>query len=317
MVGGVTPGKGGTTHLDLPVYNSVHEAVAATGATALSVKGLVAGSVVTDGSGGNSATASGPDDSIDLTGWTLSALALTAPVGSSATLAFTATNTVAGDSQSTVQYLNVVTGTTLLGGTAGTDTLIATALGATLLSGGAGNDALTGGAGNDRLEGGANDDSLSGAGGKDILIGGAGIDTLTGGAGADVFVWRFADRGTPSSPSIDRITDFDASLPTSGGDVLDLRDLLQGAAHLGTDPGNLESYLDILVTGSGPSVVTSIRISTTGGFTGGNYNSSIEDQRIVLQGVDIRSSLGLLPGATEAQILQDLLTKNKLIVDGP
>lgn len=30
MVGGVTPGKGGTTHLDLPVYNSVHEAMAET-----------------------------------------------------------------------------------------------------------------------------------------------------------------------------------------------------------------------------------------------------------------------------------------------
>ena len=34
MVGGVTPGKGGTSHLNLPVFNSVHEARAATGANA-------------------------------------------------------------------------------------------------------------------------------------------------------------------------------------------------------------------------------------------------------------------------------------------
>ena len=26
MVGGVTPGKGGQVHLDLPIFNSVHEA---------------------------------------------------------------------------------------------------------------------------------------------------------------------------------------------------------------------------------------------------------------------------------------------------
>ncbi|MGH8037924.1 MAG: succinate--CoA ligase subunit alpha [Stenotrophomonas sp.] len=34
VVGGVTPGKGGTTHIDLPVFNTVADAVAATGADA-------------------------------------------------------------------------------------------------------------------------------------------------------------------------------------------------------------------------------------------------------------------------------------------
>ena len=34
MVGGVTPGKGGSTHLNLPVFNSVEEAIIATKAEA-------------------------------------------------------------------------------------------------------------------------------------------------------------------------------------------------------------------------------------------------------------------------------------------
>ncbi len=37
MVGGVTPGKGGTTHLDLPVYDTVDEAIAKTGANASAI----------------------------------------------------------------------------------------------------------------------------------------------------------------------------------------------------------------------------------------------------------------------------------------
>ncbi len=37
MVGGVTPGKGGGEHLDLPIFNSVHEAMDKTGANATAI----------------------------------------------------------------------------------------------------------------------------------------------------------------------------------------------------------------------------------------------------------------------------------------
>ena len=69
-----------------------------------------------------------------------------------------------------------------------------------------------------------------------MLIGGAGNDILTGGGGADVFQWVLADRGANGTPAIDSIRDFDT---VNGSDKLDLRDLLQGETHVGTDPGTL------------------------------------------------------------------------------
>ncbi len=46
LVGGVTPGKGGTTHIGLPVFNTVKDAVRATGATATGI--LVPGPFAAD-----------------------------------------------------------------------------------------------------------------------------------------------------------------------------------------------------------------------------------------------------------------------------
>ncbi|MGI9305379.1 MAG: succinate--CoA ligase subunit alpha, partial [Gammaproteobacteria bacterium] len=37
VVGGVTPGKGGTSHLDLPVFDTVDEAIKATSANASAI----------------------------------------------------------------------------------------------------------------------------------------------------------------------------------------------------------------------------------------------------------------------------------------
>ena len=300
---------------DLAVANdgdAVKLTLAATNYTALSISGLNAGMVVTDGTAGHTVTATGTDSAIDLTGWNLDTLSLSGAGTGSALLVFNATNTVGDESHSATQYLNLVNGTSLVAGGAGNDVLTGTA-GADLLVGNAGNDTLNGGGGNDRLIGGAGNDRLIGGAGRDVLDGGAGNDVLTGGAGSDTFVWHLADRGPTGAPARDTITDFNAAPVSAGGDSLDLRDLLVGANHVGTSPGNLGSYLDFQVSGGN----TEIRISSAGQFTGGTYSSAAEDQRIVLQGVDIRSSLGLSASATDHQIIQELLTRGKLITDGP
>ena len=173
-----------------------------------------------------------------------------------------------------------------------------------------GDDALRGYGGADNLQGGNGSDYLDGGSGNDVLTGGAHNDVLTGGTGADTFAWTFADRGSLGTPAVDHITDFNGATPASGnGDVLDLRDLLQGE----TTSATLDRYLDFNVVGGN----TEIRISSSGGFSGGNYAAGNEDQRIVLDGVDLRASLGLGAGASDNQIIAELINRGKLVTDVP
>ncbi|MBS0437260.1 MAG: tandem-95 repeat protein, partial [Proteobacteria bacterium] len=192
--------------------------------------------------------------------------------------------------------LNNIIGTTgdnSLNGTNNADYLI----------GRAGNDTLNGNNGNDYLDGGSGNDTLNGGAGADVLYGGAGNDSLTGGTGSDVFAWTLSDRGTAGSGPVDTIADFSTALPSAGGDVLDLRDLL-----VGEHSSNLSSFLHFSYDSA--TNTTTIQISSTGAFAGGNY-AGATDQTIVLTGVNLLSG-GL---TTDQQVITDLINKAKLLVD--
>jgi T1SS-143 domain-containing protein len=144
--------------------------------------------------------------------------------------------------------------------------------------------------------------------GPRIVDGTPGNDSLIGLAGSDVFRWDFGDEGTAGSPAEDTVTDFGMARLSEGGDALDLRDLL-----VGENSGNLENYLDFDTTSSAGDTI--IRISSDGSFSGGNYAAGVEDQRIVLEGVNIRADLGLDSNASDNQIINALLSSGKLITD--
>jgi hypothetical protein len=99
-------------------------------------------------------------------------------------------------------------------------------------------------------------------------------------------------------------------------DVLDLRDLLQGehssSVVIGGTPveGSLLNYIDVSVSGGN----TTLRISSTGGFSGGTYSAAAEDQRIVLTGVDLYAATGVTAG-NEAELLRRMLSNGTLVVD--
>lgn len=182
-------------------------------------------------------------------------------------------------------------------GSTGNDTLTGTA-GSDRLYGYSGDDILVAGDDNDLIRAGAGNDQLSGGNGTDILIGSAGNDILVGDAGSDIFRWEFADQGNVQKPAVDIIADFETR---TGGDLLDLRDLLQDEFHMGSDVGNLDNYLHFTTSGGN----TIIDIKPTG--SGGNVT-----QEIVLYGVDLSHSGAL---GSDALIIQNLLQNGKLLTD--
>ncbi len=224
----------------------------------------------------------------------------------SETIAFSVTDRD-GDTASSSLTLRIDQGRTTVG-TEGADVLTVTAGSGTLLGGGGG-DFLTGGSGNDVLFGHEGNDTLVGGAGSDLLVGGAGNDRLTGGLGSDVFAWRLADIGNGAGTAVDTLTDFSTRTLASGGDVLDLRDLLQGE-NLINVTGNIADYLRVETFGSGSSAGTRIDVSSHGGF---NTGTAHIDQQIVLEKANL---IGLsAAGASQQQVILDLIAKGRLLVD--
>ncbi|MDY3204836.1 MAG: Ig-like domain-containing protein, partial [Arcobacter sp.] len=167
-----------------------------------------------------------------------------------------------------------------------------------------GNNTISGGLGADILRGGAGNDTLDGGAGNDIIIGGDNNDTLTGGTGRDIFLFEKDDQGIAGTPAIDTITDFDNQAISTGGDIIDLSDMLIGEGAIADTAGNLTNYLHFEFVGAD----TILYISTTGGFFGG-YDSSKVDQQIIIEDVN------LVNNSTDQEIIDDLLSRGKLIVD--
>jgi len=117
--------------------------------------------------------------------------------------------------------------------------------------------------------------------------------------GGDTFTWHLADRGTTATPARDTVTDFDT---TASSDKLDLRDLLQGELHSGTNAGNLADYLHFSYDSTTSTTV--LEVKSQGAAMSG------PDQIINLSGVDLTAGY-----TSDQQIIQDLLSKGKLITD--
>ncbi|KKO47622.1 hypothetical protein VT06_15970, partial [Arsukibacterium sp. MJ3] len=233
------------------------------------------------------------DGSWTLTPEQLEGLSLLTPVGFNGQLSLTVTATTTdGASTTSVSDTFTVdlsqTSNTVSSGNDTSQTITGSDAGDIIMAYG-GNDIVNSGAGNDVIYGGLGNDTINAGSGNDVLFGGFGNDTLTGGTGADVFAWQLGDQGTGAA-AVDVIKDFN----TAQGDVIDLRDLLQGE-----NSDNITDYLSFSISGGN----TTINIKHTGA---GNIT-----QQITLEGVDLSSF-----GTDTQAIIDSLINSGHLKIDG-
>jgi Ca2+-binding RTX toxin-like protein len=309
------------------------------------------GATLTDGTLDHTFTSTAGHTTADVSTWTLGSLTMTSPTAGDFTLGVHATSTETANGSSattntsvTVHVLDNTSGVygthdgnnmpvndtmTVTDATVSTaairwgldgDDKITGSIGHDTLIGGAGNDTLLAGSGPTLLDGGTGNDSLVAGSGADTLSGGKGNDTMTAGTTTvtDVFKWHLGDAGsegtTTGHAAIDTIINFDSGKASAGGDILDLRDLLVGEnAGATTQASALTHFLDFDTTTTAGSTI--IHISSHGDFANG-YAANNEDQTIVLQGVDLRASMGLAANSTDAQVISELLNRGKLMTDG-
>ncbi|WP_216075322.1 Ig-like domain-containing protein [Acinetobacter indicus] len=181
-----------------------------------------------------------------------------------------------------------------------------------------GADKIYGGNEGDHLYGGNGNDLIMGNEGDDYIIGGRGHDILYGGEGSDTFRWEKGDQVMTIGIATDIIKDFNAESAVLGGDILDLKGLLNGGGRLGFMPGNLTNYLHFSYDEVNDQTI--IQISTEGEFVGGYQEAShthLVDQVIVLEGVNLFKST---PSQTTAdlhsdyEVIQNLIAQGKLDV---
>ncbi|MFM5470298.1 DUF5801 repeats-in-toxin domain-containing protein [Aeromonas veronii] len=155
---------------------------------------------------------------------------------------------------------------------------------------------LTGSALADVIQGGEGNDTLSGLAGDDMLIGGLGNDILIGGLGSDSFKWQAGD----ADGSTDSITDFTLGRMASGGDVLDLSDLLVGVPALGDNEDLAAVLINYLQFNTTTKTLT---IDPAG--AGGSSELTIQFQ----------NSLDLASLGSNQEIIKHLLDDGNLKVD--